>query len=1178
MKSPFIHLSLHTEFSLVDGVVRIKPLMKAAAAAGMPAVALTDQGNWFALVRFYKAAQAAGVKPILGVDVLVREQASEEPTRLLLLCQNAEGYRNLTELVSRSYLENQQAGRVFINKEWLNTYNSGLIALSGGREGDVGRAILNNKPELARERLHHWLGIFPGRFYLELQRTGREYEDVYNTLAVSLAEELYVPVVATNDVRFLQKDDFEAHEVRVCINDGRTLDDPRRPKRYSDQQYLRSSEEMYALFADIPEAIENTWEIAKRCNVTLRLGESFLPNFPVPAGDTIDSYFATQSQIGLAQRLAQLQKKGIWNDERLAIYQARLEREIGVIIQMGFPSYFLIVADFIQWAKHNDVPVGPGRGSGAGSLVAYALGITDLDPLQYDLLFERFLNPERVSLPDFDVDFCMEGRDRVIDYVAQKYGRDKVSQIITFGTMAAKAVVRDVGRVLGYPYGFVDNIAKLIPFEIGMTLEKAMEDSDDLRKLYETEEDVRELLDTARSLEGLVRNAGKHAGGVVIAPSKLTDFTPLYCEADGQSLVTQLDKDDVESIGLVKFDFLGLRTLTIIDWAVKAINRELAQAGQAIIDITQIPLEDSATFELLKRQSTTAVFQLESRGMKDLIGRLQPDIFEEIIALVALFRPGPLQSGMVDDFVDCKHGRAKSNYPHPLLEPILRPTYGVILYQEQVMQIAQILSGYSLGDADLLRRAMGKKKPEEMAQQREMFLNGARANNVNEQTANYIFDLMEKFAGYGFNKSHSAAYALVSYQTAWLKAHYPAEFMASVLSADMDNTDKVVRLIDECQQMKLKVVPPDINRSYYRFTTDKDNQIIYGLGAIKGLGEGATDNIVYEREQRGVFNDLYDFCARIDTQKLNKRSFEALIKGGALDSLGKSRASLMLNLPHALKLAEQDQRNQDTGQTDIFGEMLAPQAAARKLEWQVADEWEELQRLAAEKEVLGLYLTGHPIEQYQAELKHIAGKRIREHIESLESRMSYGERSFNSADVVIAGLVTAIRAKNTRSGKMGFLTIDDRSDRVEAVISADDFQRYANVIVKDKVLVIEGALSPDDFNGGFRVRVRKLYDMDSARETLVKAITLTIDETKGGNGFIRELNEALQPFRVTPAAATTGVKPGQRVAGCLVWIEYRNARASGRLVLDEQWRVQPREQLVMRLKQWLGDEYVQLVY
>ena len=1073
------------------------------------------------------------------------------PSRLLLLCQDDAGYRNLTQLVSKSYLEGQHGGMPLLRKEWLEGQTGGLIALSGGVKGDIGRALLDNNPDQASSLLQQWQSLFPGRFYLELQRSGREGEERYIHAAIALALASDTPVVATNDVHFLKSDEFDAHEVRVCIHDSRTLDDPRRPKRYSPQQYLRSPQEMADLFADIPEALANSVEIAKRCNLQLTLGKNFLPDFPIPEGLTEEQYFRQQAQAGLEKRLVFLFDASAPDfAEKRKPYDERLAIELDVIINMGFPGYFLIVADFIQWAKNNGVPVGPGRGSGAGSLVAYALTITDLDPLKYELLFERFLNPERVSMPDFDVDFCMDGRDRVIDYVAQHYGRDKVSQIITYGSMAAKAVVRDVGRVLGHPYGFVDQIAKLIPFEIGMTLDKALEQEETLRQRYEKEEDVQALIDMARSLEGLARNAGKHAGGVVIAPSKLTDFTPLYCEQGGGSLVTQFDKDDVEAIGLVKFDFLGLRTLTIIDWALQTVNRRRAQQGEAPIDIIAIPLEDEKSFDLLKRCATTAVFQLESRGMKDLIKRLQPDSFEDIVALVALFRPGPLQSGMVDDFINRKHGRAKVEYPHPDLEPILKPTYGVILYQEQVMQIAQVLASYTLGGADLLRRAMGKKKPEEMEKQRTIFTKGAVERGVDEKTATYIFDLMEKFAGYGFNKSHSAAYALVSYQTAWLKAHYPAEFMAAVLSADMDNTDKVVTLIEECRAMQLDVIPPNVNECEYRFTVKDDHTIRYGLGAIKGVGEGAIEAIREEQRANGVFSDLFDFCQRIDLKKANRRTLEALIRSGALDELGPNRATLMASLGTALQMAEQYLRDSASGQEDMFGVTQPVEKQAGQ--FIMAADWDDETRLTGEKETLGLYLTGHPIDRYEAELADI-----------ISSKIADLNPTSNQA-ITVAGLIVGIRTMNTRRGdRMAFVTLDDRSGRVELAVFAEQYNQYRDMLAKDRLVVVEGEVNIDDYSGGVRMSANKLYDIDKARETFAKRLLLRIDRNRASQDFIQLLQQTLLPF-----------KQGH----CPVYVDYRSDGASARLRLGEDWKVHPAEELIHRLAELAGDQQVKVEY
>ncbi|KAB7627930.1 DNA polymerase III subunit alpha [Alkalilimnicola sp. S0819] len=1155
----FVHLRLHTEYSLSDGMVRIKPLLKAAAQAGMAAIAMTDQGNLYGLVKFYKAALGAGVKPIVGADIWVEDpEAPEGRSRLTLLCRDLLGYRCLTRLLSKGYIHGQQQDVPLIRREWLEEDRAGLIALSGAREGDVGRSLLNGDQAAAARKLGYWQDLYPGAFYLEVQRTGRPGDEEHLHAAVALAAEAGAPVVATNDVRFLKAEDFDAHEVRVCIHDSRTLDDPRRERRYSEQQYLRSEAEMLELFADLPEALANSVEIARRCNLELTLGQPVLPDFPIPAGMSIEEFLREESLRGLEERLAVLLDKSAANyAERRQRYLDRLDMELGIINQMGFPGYFLIVADFIQWAKDHDIPVGPGRGSGAGSLVAYALKITDLDPLAYDLLFERFLNPERVSMPDFDVDFCMENRDRVIDYVAEKYGREKVSQICTHGTMAAKAVVRDVGRVMGHPYGYVDRLSKLIPFEVGMTLTKALEQEPELQELYDTDEDVRELLDMALKLEGLARNVGKHAGGVVIAPSELTDFSPLYCEAGGGGLATQYDKDDVEEVGLVKFDFLGLRTLTIIDWTVKAVDKLRTERGEPRLDISQIPLDDADTFSLLKKCQTTAVFQLESRGMKDLIKRLQPDSFEDIIALVALFRPGPLQSGMVDDFIDRKHGRAKVAYPtpelhHADLEPVLKPTYGVILYQEQVQRIAQVLGGYSLGGADLLRRAMGKKKPEEMAKQRQIFLEGATANGMSEAHAAGIFDLMEKFAGYGFNKSHSAAYALLSYQTAWLKRHYPAPFMAAVLSSDMDNTDKVVGFIEECREMGLRVRPPNVNSSNYAFRAADETTVIYGLGAVKGVGRGAIESIIEEREAHGPYADLFDLCRRADLKKLNRRVLEALIRSGCLDGLADNRASAMAELPQALKAADQHSKNAAAGQDDLFGIEAPSQQARAEDEHQHLPEWDEGERLALEKETLGLYLTGHPITQFEQELEKITSGRIAALLanaqpspEGRRGRRGGGKR------IIAAGLVVAIRTRNTNSGgRMAFLSLDDRTARIEVAVFPEAYERYRNLIIKDELLIVEGGMDFDDFLGAFKISAERLMTLSEARASLAKRLVLKVDGTRAGNGFVGALREALAPYRS---------------GGCQVLLEYRGAGARAMLRFGEEWRVTPSEDLINSL-------------
>lgn len=1149
MTKPFVHLHIHTDYSLIDGLVRVKPLTKAVAGADMPAVALTDQHNLFAAVKFYDAAMQAGVKPILGADLRLRDpDDASRSLRFVLLCADMTGYRNLSRLLSRAYIEGQHLGVPMLEMDWLAGQTDGLICLSGGREGIAGRELIYGRHSDAANILEHWSSLFPSRFYLELIRTGREDEENFIQSAVELARERQLPVVATNDVRFQTPDQFEAHEAKVCINEGRTLDDPRRPRRYSEQQYLRSADEMAELFNDIPEAIDNTVEIAKRCNVQLTLGEHYLPDFPVPEGMTIEEFLTQESEQGLEARLEVLYPDTDKRDQARPEYVSRLEAELKVINEMGFPGYFLIVADFIRWAKNNDVPVGPGRGSGAGSLVAYALDITDLDPLAYDLLFERFLNPERVSLPDFDVDFCMDGRDRVIDYVSRHYGRDHVSQIITFGTMAAKAVLRDVGRVLGHPYGFVDQLAKLVPFELKMTLSKALDQEPQLSERYDNEEEVRTLIDLALQLEGLTRNVGKHAGGVVIAPETLTEYTPLYCENNGASLVSQYDKDDVESVGLVKFDFLGLKTLTVIDWAVKNVKALLPPDEAEKIDLNRLPLDDKPSYDLLKRCETTAVFQLESRGMKELIKRLQPDNFEEIIALVALFRPGPLQSGMVDDFVNRKHGRAKVDYPHPELEPVLKPTYGVIVYQEQVMQIAQVLAGYSLGGADMLRRAMGKKKPEEMAKQRKIFLEGAAGRGIDQQTAEPIFDLMEKFAEYGFNKSHSAAYALVAYQTAWLKAHYPAAFMAAVLSADMDNTDKVVGLIDECRDMKLTVMPPDVNHSKIQFTVEDERTIRYGMGAIKGVGESALAGIVNEREQGDAFDSLFDFCRRVELRKINRRVMESLVKSGAFDSLGGNRASLEASLSHAIQLAEQHRRDQSSGQNDMFGlDDVGPQTAEGETLTE-QPEWPEDQLLMAEKATLGLYLSGHPIDRYADELARFIPKKINE----LEVPESQGYRR-NEKPVITAGLIVAIRTMKSKNGsRMAFITIDDQTARLEVRVFAEAFDQYQNVLQPDKLVVIEGKIGHDNFTGSIAATAETVYDIDYARQHFGKAVRVEVQSDAEAAQWVDQLRERLTPF-------CGGQMPLE--------LAYRNEEASVLVQLSEDWQVRPSDTLISVLSE-----------
>jgi len=1149
---PFVHLHLHSEYSLSDGIVRIEDLVEAAATAQMPAVALTDLANLFGAVKFCQAAVKAGIKPIIGSDVWIDNPSDHhKPARLVLLCQSAQGYLGLNRLITRAYAEGQHAGRACIQREWLADNANGLIALSAALDGDIGMALVSGHHETAVQLAAEYSAIFPGRFYLELQRTGQPAQETYVHAAVALALEMNLPVVATNHVHFLDRDDFEAHEVRVCIQEGRTITDTRRPRHYTPEQYFRNREEMSELFADIPEALANSVEIARRCNFRLDFSRHFLPDYPLPPGKKVEDELRDRANTGLAERLARINPDN--EPAKARQYQDRLELELGVIIQMGFAGYFLIVSDFIQWARENDVPVGPGRGSGAGSLVAFVLGITALDPIRYELLFERFLNPERVSLPDFDVDFCIEGRDRVIEYVNRKYGQEKVSQIITHGTMAAKAVVRDVGRVMDHPYGYVDKLAKLIPHELDMTLDRALEIEPALRDRYENEEDVRALIDTARRLEGLSRSAGKHAAGVVIAPSALTDFMPLYCEQGSHQFVTQFDMKDVETIGLVKFDFLGLRNLTIIDRAVKLINARRVQDGEQPLSIDELPLDDTDTFTLIKAARTTALFQLESRGMKDLIIRLQPDTFEEIVALVALFRPGPLQSGMVDDFINRKHGRARIKYPHPSLEAILKPTYGVILYQEQVMQIAQVLSGYTLGGADLLRRAMGKKKPEEMAKQRSVFVKGAEDRGVNPKLAADIFDLIEKFAGYGFNRSHSAAYALIAYQTAWLKTHYPAAFMAAVLSSDMDKTDKVVTMIAECRDMKLNVLPPDVNRCEYVFTVLDDETILYGLGAIKGLGQSAIDAILEARRSGGVYRDLFDFCQRIDLRRVNRRVLESLIKAGALDGLGAHRASQTASLNLALATAEQMERARAAQQNDLFGLEPARHESAPLASYIEVPEWTDEIRLENEKETLGLYLTGHPIAKFEQELSNVIDNTLAE-LKPNEDRT-----------VVVAGLVVGMRTMQTRRGdRMAFVTLDDRTGRLELAVFSDLFEKYRELLNKDALLVVEGQVSVDEYSGGFKMSAERLYGIDQARAAFARCLNIDVTAEAMNIEFLDELKRLLR----TASSAD----------GCPVQLSYDTGTAMAEVQLGQDWRVMPGTALLDRLSGLAGAGHVRLIY
>jgi len=1143
MSAPdFVHLRLHSEFSIVDGTVRIDDAIAAAAADGMPALAISDLANAFGLVKFYKAARAGGIKPIFGCDVwLTHDAERDQPFRALLLAQTRAGYLKLAEWLSRAYRGNQYRGRAELRRRWFDEGTDGLIALSGARAGDVGGALSQGNAPGAAKAAAAWAASFPDRYYLEVQRAGMADDDALVAATVRLGSELRLPVVATHPVQFLRREDFRAHEARVCIAEGHVLADPRRPRRFTPDQYFKTQAEMAAAFSDLPEALANSVAIAQRCNLTIPLGKNYLPDFPTPAGVTLDDHLKSEAAAGLAQRLAMLYPDPAMRDAKRAEYVARLEFETGTIIQMGFAGYFLIVADFINWAKSNGVPVGPGRGSGAGSLVAYSLGITDLDPLRYGLLFERFLNPERVSMPDFDIDFCQDGRDRVIDYVKKKYGADSVSQIATFGTMAAKAAVRDVGRVLDLPYLFCDGIAKLIPFQPGklITLKEAREMEPLLAEREQKEEEVRELLALADSLEGLTRNVGMHAGGVLIAPGRLTDFCPLYTQSGSDAIVSQFDKDDVEAVGLVKFDFLGLTTLTILDWTLRYVKR-LAPASDLCLET--LPLDDKATYDIFKTANTAAVFQFESRGMRDLMKQAPPTRFEDIIALVALYRPGPME--LIPTYTARKTGRERFEYPDSRLEPILGPTHGVMVYQEQVMQIAQVIGGYTLGAADLLRRAMGKKNKEEMAKQGDIFIAGAERNGLSKAKATALFDLMEKFAGYGFNKSHAAAYALVAYHTAYMKAHHPAAFMAANLSLVMDDTDKVRALYDDAVANGLSILPPDVNESNYRFEPIDAKRIRYGLGGIKGTGAQAIEAAVAAREAGGPFRDLFDFCRRVDKRVINRRAVEALVRGGAFDSIEPRRATLFASVGIALNEAEKAEAS--AAQVSLFGD--GREQAGLSLV--TTREWTEAERLTHEKAALGFYLSGHPYAAFADELAPL----IRQPLSALQPKKE---------PVLVAGIVTAMRTQTSRRGKMAIVTIDDGGGSAEIVVFNETFDAARNLLREDQLVIFEVKImqrnGEDGQVQGLRVVAESVFDLAGIRKRHAKALRLACN----GGADAARLAELLEPFRN---------------GSCPIVVEYRNHGVVGELELPGTWNVNLDDPLLLRLRDWLAPESVRVVY
>ncbi|AMW78556.1 DNA polymerase III subunit alpha [Acinetobacter sp. TGL-Y2] len=1143
----FVHLGIHTEFSITESIVRIPDLIKSALKEDMPALAMTDLSNLHAAVKFYSKCLDQGIKPILGSNI----RLNDESHRVSLLAMNNAGWRSLTEIVSRGFIEGQQLSIPCVKKEWVLEQGSDLIVMLG-MKSDVGEMLCSGHPQKAEPLLEEWVEKFGNRVYLALTRTNRPQEEDFIVEAVKLAAKYQIGVVAHNDVHFVHPEDYEAHEARVCIADGYVLGDNRRPRTYSTEQYFKTAEQMVELFKDIPSAVGNTVQIAKRCNVSLELGKYFLPDYPIPEGHTINSFFAHLSEEGLEERLAHLypveKRDENWSEIRQP-YDERLAYEIGIINNMGFPGYFLIVMDFIQWSKGNGVPVGPGRGSGAGSLVAYSLKITDLDPLRYELLFERFLNPERVSMPDFDVDFCIAGRDKVIDYVARHYGRDAVSQIATFGTMAAKGAIRDVARVLGKSYGLADRISKMIPTKpLGLSLEESIEAEPQLKDIVTNpsnpdNDDAAEIWEMALKLEGITRNTGKHAGGVVIAPTKITDFSAVMCEADGTGRVAQFDKDDVESAGLVKFDFLGLRNLTVIEDAVQHINQRMQ--FDTPLKIENIPLEDKAAYSIFADANTTAVFQFESAGMKKMLKEARPSKFEEIIAFVSLYRPGPMD--LIPDFIHRMHG-GEFEYLHPLLEGVLEPTYGIMVYQEQVMQAAQYCAGYSLGGADLLRRAMGKKKPEEMVKQRQIFIEGAAEKDIDEQTANHIFDYMEKFAGYGFNKSHAAAYALVAYQTAWLKAHYPSEFMSAVLTSEMQNTDSIVFLIDDCRNNGLEVLPPSVNMSLYKFHATDANTIVYGLGAIKGVGEAAMQSVIDSRNQLGPFKDIFDFCHRIDLKKINKRTLEALIRSGALDCLGVERATIMSQLPEAVQAADQARSNRESGIMDLFGEVEEVQRKPAK----PVKPWADEVRLKGEKDTLGLYLTGHPIDVYRTELKSFVANKINE--------LTPTRRGVTT---VFAGLVVDIANFPNRM----MITLDDGTARIEISANHERFQRFKDIIVNEKVVVIEGEVYEREGFDRPMGRLTKAFTLNEIRQKRANCIQVKLSPEHFSATLNQDLQKLIQPF--------CNVDMSNHIP-LHILLDFPYATAE--LHLGTSWNVAPQDDLLAKLRDYFGKDALYIEY
>ena len=1176
----FVHLRTHTEYSVVDGTLRIADAAAAARQDGQPALAITDLNNLFGAVKFYSACRDKGVQPLIGADVLMEPHASvsggeKQASRLLLLAQDKQGYLNLSELLARAWVKNAQRAQAWIKWEWLQTLGDGLIVLSGADLGAVGMALLAGDSERASAAALKLAGLFPGRFYLEVQRAGLPTNEVHVRAAATLAARLQLPLVATHPIQFLQADHFDAHEARVCIAEGETLANPRRNKRFTRDQYFKTQAQMMALFADLPSAVQNTLEIAHRCHLQLVLGKPQLPDFPTPLVEggalgermPIDAYFRKLSHEGLDKRLVALFPDETKRETERPRYVERLEFELNTIIKMGFPGYFLIVSDFIVWAKENGCPVGPGRGSGAGSLVAYALLITDLDPLYYQLLFERFLNPERVSMPDFDIDFCQGNRDRVIEYVKNKYGREAVSQIATFGTMASKAALRDVGRVLGMGYGHVDSIAKLVPGLPGKTYTLAPVPADpknrdssviyvrdevpELAQREKAEEEVAELLSLAIRVEGLVRNVGTHAGGVLIAPGKITDFCPLYQQPGSDSAVSQFDKDDVEAIGLVKFDFLGLATLTILELAKKTIRQRRPKLAE--FEYEKLPLNDARVYKLFTDGLTEAVFQFESRGMQGMLREAKPSRLEDLIALNAMFRPGPMEN--IPSFCARKNGKEAITYPHALLGPVLDETYGIFVYQEQVMLAAQVLAGYSLGAADILRKAMGKKNAEEMARQRGVFREGAAKKGIDSRKADEVFDLMEKFAGYGFNKSHAAAYSLLAYHTAWIKVHCTAEFYAANMTIEADNTDKLKVLLADAKLFGVSFQPPDVNRGTARFEPVDDKTIRYGLAAVKGTGQGAIEAIVAAREGLGVhsgagggpFHSLFDFCARVDRKAVNKRAVEALVKAGAFDLLHADRASTLASVGLAIEWADTQDANALQGGLFDIGSMGDSHGSSTQEPAlvQVAA-WDIRERLVQEKTALGFYLSGHLFDAWKDEVRRFVRRDIAE---------TAGNRPDSREAQMLAGIVSDPRSVNSMRGKVVIFKLDDGSEAVEAVAPDEIFAERRDLMAEDTLLVVQGKLQPDRFGGGVRLNVTQVWDLPAARARFGRHLAVQLNG--GGTPPVADV------LRLWPARREDS-EHGQLMQGLPVRLQVQRAGASAELDLGDEARFWPCDEALGR--------------